>query len=521
MYNLSIKRGFGIAILILCSSITKAQENLDMSVLTKIRDEEFSRSKIPEISQHFFDGFGPRLTNSPGFFNAAHWIVSELKSYGISNATLEPWGVFGKGWELKSFNIALAKPYYQPIIAQPLGWTESVGPITAPLITVMVNGSLDKFLTEHAGQIRGKFVLLGDSVSLVSPFDPFASRYTDSALANIDETYTHTQEDIDGLLAYQKKMAAVRSTLKEAGVIAILKKQKELGGYGTIEVDDAPGKNNFRKGYPSSIPEIVIATEDFNKLTRMEKNRQGAEVFVESKTAFYENDLTGYNVIGEIPGTDPVLKDQVVMIGAHLDSWPAGSGATDDGAGCVVMMEVMRLFKVLNLQSRRTIRIGLWSGEEQGSLGSSQYVMNHFWNPATKKILPEQAKISVYYNLDNGTGRIRGIFAQNNSAVKSIFEQWLVPYKDLGVSTVTLHNTGSTDHETFDAVNIPAFQFIQDPLEYDTRTHHTNIDVYDHLYFEDLKQAAVVITGFVYQSANRPQLLPRKKWQEPEKFPFE
>jgi carboxypeptidase Q len=498
-----------------------AQEKIDTAVMSQIRQEEFSHSAIPQISQQLFDQYGPRLTNSPGFHRAADWVVMQLKGFGIQHAALEPWGEFGRGWELQNFSMALAKPYYQPIIAQPLSWTHSIGPVTAPVISVLVDRNVQTFLNSHASEIKGKFILLDDSVSLPSPFVPPASRYTDHDLATLQDTYMHSDEDIVGLLAYQKESAALLSALQKIGALGILERQRAIGDDGTITIDDAPGKYNYKPGYVPTIPEIVISTEDFNKLTRMAKNQEPVEVSLNSQTAFFDKDLQGYNVIAEIPGSDPVLKNEVVMIGAHLDSWPGGDGATDNGAGCVVMMEVMRIFKQLNLHSKRTIRIALWSGEEQGSLGSYYYVKNHFGDQATMKMLPAQSHISAYYNLDNGSGKIRGIWAQNNVAAKSIFDEWIVPFKDLGATTVSLHNTGSTDHEPFDAIGIPAFQFIQDPLEYETRTHHTNMDVFDHLFIDDLKQAAVVVAGFVYNSANRPELLPRKNLPPAARYPFE
>jgi len=519
-YNL-IRNLLLLPLIAVLSLTLYAQEKIDTAVMSQIKHEEFSHSEIPQIAQQLFDEFGPRLTNSPGFHRAADWVITQLKGFGIQQTALEPWGEFGRGWELQNFCMSLAKPYYQPIIAQPLAWTHSVGPVTAPVISVLVDENVETFLTSHGSQIKGKFILLNDSVSLPSPFIPSASRYTNNDLATLQDTYMHSEEDVIDLFAYQKKKAALLSTMQKTGAICILERQQTIGGDGIITISDAPGKYNYKIGYVPSIPEIVISTEDFNKLTRMAKNQEPVEVSLNCQTAFFDKDLQGYNVIAEIPGSDPLLKDQVVMIGAHLDSWPGGDGATDNGAGCVVMMEVMRIFKQLNLHSKRTIRIALWSGEEQGSLGSYNYVKNHFGDQATMKMLPAQSRISVYYNLDNGSGKIRGIWAQNNAGAKSIFEEWIVPYKDLGATTVSLHNTGSTDHEPFDAIGIPAFQFIQDPLEYETRTHHTNMDVFDHLFIDDLKQAAVVVAGFVYNSANRPELLPRKNLPPAARYPFE
>ena len=232
---------------------------------------------------------------------------------------------------------------------------------------------------------------------------------------------------------------------------------------------------------------------------------------VDVKTKFHTKDLQGYNVIAEIPGTDPALKEEVVMIGAHLDSWQTGTGATDNASGSSVMMEAMRILKTIGAQPRRTIRIGLWSGEEQGLLGSRGYVKKTFGDVATMQLTPAHEKFSSYFNIDNGTGKIRGIYLQGNEGCRDIFSQWLAPFKDLGASTVTISNTGGTDHLAFDAIGLPGFQFIQDPIEYDTRTHHSNMDVYDHLLEDDLKQIATIVAAFVYDAAQRDAKLPRKE----------
>ena len=267
---------------------------------------------------------------------------------------------------------------------------------------------------------------------------------------------------------------------------------------------------------------MKITMEDYLKLMRLLQDNKKVELEMNIQNTFYDKDLTGYNVIAEIPGTDPTLKTQVVMLGGHLDSWAGGTGATDNGAGCIVMLEAMRILKTLGIQPKRTIRIALWGGEEQGLLGSFGYVKKHFGDPEKMVIKPEQSRIAAYYNLDNGSGKIRGIYTQGNEGVVDIFKTWLAPLNDLGAAGgVTLSNTGSTDHVSFDAVGIPAFQFIQDPLEYLTRTHHSNMDTYDHLIIEDLQQAAVIVAAFVYNTAMRDEMLPRKPLPKPEKFVFD
>ncbi|RYE26924.1 MAG: M20/M25/M40 family metallo-hydrolase, partial [Sphingobacteriaceae bacterium] len=258
-------------------------------------------------------------------------------------------------------------------------------------------------------------------------------------------------------------------------------------------------------------PELETSGEDYLRIVRLLKAGQKVEMEADIKTRFITNDLQGYNVVAEIAGTDKKLKDQVVMIGGHFDSWQGATGATDNAAGSAVMMEAMRILKAINFKPKRTIRIALWSSEEQGLFGSRNYVLNHFGDPKTMQLKTEQEKLSAYYNLDNGTGKIRGVFMQGNDAVAPIFKAWLEPFKDLGATTVTIRNTGSTDHVSFDAVGIPGFQFIQDPMDYFARTHHSNQDTYDRLVEDDLKQAATIVASFVYNTSQREQMMPRKE----------
>ncbi|MBS1602079.1 MAG: M20/M25/M40 family metallo-hydrolase, partial [Bacteroidetes bacterium] len=277
----------------------------------------------------------------------------------------------------------------------------------------------------------------------------------------------------------------------------------------------------YRKKDQPAIPELVVAKEDYLRVMRLLEEGRPVQLELQSDTRLKTDDLTGHNVVGEIPGTDPTLKSELVMLGGHLDSWTAGTGATDNGAGCIVALEAVRILKSIGVQPRRTIRIALWDGEEQGLLGSFHYVKNHFGDPMDMKLKPEQEKVSAYYNLDNGSGKIRGVFAQGNEKVVPIFKEWLLPFADLGASTVSMHNTGSTDHLSFDAVGIPGFQFIQDPLDYESRTHHTNMDNYDHLLMDDLRQAATILAAFVYNTAMRDEKMPRKPLPNPEKFLFD
>ncbi len=314
------------------------------------------------------------------------------------------------------------------------------------------------------------------------------------------------------LKGYQTKLY-----LQSKGAVALLT-EKGNGRDGTLFVDGTPA---FAKGYAATLPEMVVSTEDYLKMQRLLHDNQEVELDINVKNKFYPDDLTGYNVVAEIPGSDPVLKNEVVMLGGHLDSWHSGTGATDNAAGCIVAMEAVRLLKALGVQPKRTIRLALWGGEEEGLLGSFGYVKKHYGNPADMKLQPEQLNVSAYFNLDNGSGKIRGIYLQHNEKVRDIFTAWLQPFADMGATGVTSSNTGSTDHLSFDAVGIPAFQFIQDPLEYETRTHHSNMDVYDHLSIDDLQQASTIMAAFIYNTSMRKESLPRKPLPPAERFVFD
>jgi len=309
----------------------------------------------------------------------------------------------------------------------------------------------------------------------------------------------------------QRQGTGVTNKLRELadaeGALAVFS-MSPRGHDGTLFVQ---GGGSYATDAPDNIADIMITFEDYMSMCRLAKAGIAVKVELDVKTSFNEKDTQGYNVIAEIKGTDPLLKDELVMLGGHLDSWQAATGATDNAAGCAVMMEVVRILKALNIQPRRTIRIALWSGEEQGLFGSKGYVKKHFADPATMELKPEHEKFSSYFNIDNGTGKVRGIYLQGNEKVKDIFTQWLAPFRDMGANTVTLSNTGGTDHGSFDAVGLPGFQFIQDPIEYDTRTHHTNMDSYDHLIAEDMQQISVIVASFVYNAAMRDEKLPRKE----------
>ncbi|HMW27330.1 MAG TPA: M20/M25/M40 family metallo-hydrolase, partial [Ferruginibacter sp.] len=452
---------------------------------------------------------GPRLTNSPGFLRAANWAKEELTRMGLVNATLEPWGDFGKGWEQTRCYVAMTAPYYVPMIAIPRAWTGSTPGkkmISSDVILIKAKDSAELY-QKYAGILKGKIVMLYSTDILKPSFEPDGERFSQEALDKMANAKPDTTRRVLTGRRAQGLVARVWENFCKNEKPALVLSMNGRGNDGTLFVQNgsSPSKDSSRY-----FAWVMLSSDDYLRVQRLVEAGQKVEMEADVKTKFYNNDIKGYNVIAEIPGTDPVLKNEIVMLGGHLDSWQGATGATDNAAGCAVMMEAVRIIKALGLQPKRTIRIALWSGEEQGLLGSRAYVRNHFADPADMVLKPEHGNVSAYYNLDNGTGRIRGIYLQGNAAAGAIFAKWLEPFYELDAKTITINNTGGTDHLAFDGVGIPGFQFIQDEIEYDTRTHHTNMDTYDHLVPEDLKQAATIVASFVYNTAQRDEKIPRK-----------
>ena len=492
--------------------LANAQEKIDQSMIMKIRDEGLNHSKVMDIAFQLTDVSGPRLTISPGFTRAANWAKEQLTGWGLENATLEPWGEFGKGWELQKMYIAQTEPYYRPLIAFPKAWTSGTGGLKkAGLILVDAEDSAD-FVSKYSGKLKDKIIIMNQQDALMPGFKPDAHRYTDEELQEMTgrkpsvPAYPRPAASSRSSASTMVLLNVVKEVAKKEGAIAILTYSMR-GRDGTLFVQ---GGGAYKKDDPENFTDIMVAVEDYKSIVRLLQANIPVEIETDIQTRFITDDTKGYNVLAEIKGTDKKLQDEVVMLGAHLDSWQGATGATDNAAGSAVMMEAVRILKTLGVKPRRTIRIALWSGEEQGLHGSRNYVKNHLADPATMELKPGHAKVSAYFNLDNGTGKIRGIYLQGNEACRNIFSQWFAPFKDLRASAVTISNTGGTDHLAFDAVGIPGFQFIQDPIEYSTRTHHTNMDSYDHLLADDLKQAATIIAAFVYNAAMRDEKLPRK-----------
>ena len=505
-------------------SFAFAQEKVDSAAMAKIRDEGMNRSQVMEMLSWIADVYGPRLAGSPQYNAAANWAVGKMTELGLQNAHLEPWGPFGKSWELKKFSATVVGRQVQPLIAYPKAWSPGLkGRVEAEVVYLDADSTSQ--LEAYKGKLKGKFVLLTKPGDVKAYWTPLAARESDSSLlemANADVPRRGGRMNFGGgnrraaaMALYEKWQFLMKENV--AAVLTASFSTRNLGGAVAVQQAYVPNHPDTAFGSPfrvsaqsakaPAIPvQLEVGAEHYNRLVRMVQKGEKVKLAVELEVAMGTKDEDSYNVIGELPGSD--LKNEVVMIGGHFDSWHGGTGATDNGTGSAVCLEAMRILKASGLQPRRTIRIGLWGAEEQGLLGSAAYVKQHFGTKDSLK--PEAATFAAYFNNDNGSGKVRGIFLQGNEAVRSTFRAWLSPFKDLGASTITALNTGGTDHLSFDAVGLPGFQFIQDPIEYETRTHHTTMDLVDRVPAEDLKQAAVLMAAFAYDAAMRAEKLPRK-----------
>jgi hypothetical protein len=408
----------------------------------------------------------------------------------------------------------MTAPQYMPLIAFPKAWTPgTAGAVKGDAIFLNVKKAAD--LEKYKGKLKGAIVLTQGEKDLPISFEPVAHRYTEAELKDLENApepgarspYASRMEEYQARLQLQN---AVNKFVKDEGAAVTL--EPSQGKDGTVFV--ASGGSQSLNA-PATLPAVVVAVEHYNRLARILQKDVPVSMEIEIDAAFTDKDTQGYNVVAEFTGTDKKLKDEIVMLGGHFDTWHSGTGATDNGAGCAIAIEALRILKAVGVQPRRTIRIALWDAEEQGLIGSREYVKNHFYDRAKKEKKPEYDKISAYFNFDNGSGKIRGVYMQGNDMMRPIFAAWLEPFRDLGVSTITNRITGGTDHLSYDAVGLPGFQFIQDPLDYSARTHHSNMDVYDRIQAGDLMQASAVIASLVYHTAVREQMLPRKPLPKP------
>jgi len=528
-------------------AIAQQQERVDLNVIHKIKTAELGEgggfggggrgggaagSKVMDTMYQLTDHYGPRLTNSPQFRRAGDWAVGQLKEWGMSNVHLEKWATGtggGRGgpipsWEITGYSGAMVEPTYMPIIGVPVAWTGSTnGSVTgeAVLAQIQTQADMDKF---H-GKLKGKIVLnSANAAGTVGPLDlpfptaPLARRYTDTELTDLVPELLPTGGGRGGrgggrggrggananmtpeeLQAFQTKL---RSFVKDEGVLLTLQATAR-GESGTLFGGGAQNRMDT-----TNLPQVSITAEHYNRIARLLEHNVPVKLTFDIKTQFDTSNTDSFNVVAEIPGT--TKPNELVMVGGHFDSWHYGTGATDNGAGSAVAMEVMRILKSLNLKMDRTVRMALWGGEEEGLLGSAAYVKEHFADPAVMKPTTEHNNFSSYFNIDNGTGRIRGIYLQGNEMARPIFEAWFAALKDLTPGVITIRNTGGTDHQSYDRVGLPGFQFIQDPMDYDTRTHHSNMDVYDRIQPADMEQMAIIEAAFVYNAATRPDKFPRK-----------
>jgi len=468
--------------------------------------EEGLHSHVLEVLGYLTDVYGPRLTNSPNIREAGEYAVKTLASWGLANVHEESWGPFGRGWSNELMEANEIAPRHFPLIAYPKAWTPGTsGPVIAEAVYAPIEKEED-FRTYHK-KLKGKFVLTAPLRPVEAHFDAPGRRFTDQELADLmpppvaPPPMDNAQRDhLKALQLFNQKLVKF---LTEEGAAAWLEPSPHDGGTITVM---AGGPRDPSE--PMVLPRVAVAIEHYGRILRTLEKNIPVTLRINIASTFYDKNLDSFNIIAEIPGTDKA--DEVVMLGAHFDSWDSGSGATDNGAGSAVMMEAMRILRASNLKMRRTVRLALWTGEEEGLLGSRAYVNAHFADRQNMKLRPDHAKLSAYFNVDNGTGKIRGIYMQNNEAARPVFEKWMEPFKAMGMTTLAIRGVGGTDHVAFDEVGLPGFQFIQDPIEYETRTHHTNMDVYERLQEEDLKQMAVIVASFVYMTANAELEIPRK-----------
>lgn len=535
---------------LLCAVSLCAQDSAKtLSLVGQIKNQAFDNSQVMDTLFYLTDVYGPRLTASPDFDLAAKWAMDRLKSYGLENVHEEAWGPFGRGWSVESYTIDMIAPRYSHLVSAPLAWSGPTnGPVTGGVIMAPMPAReynpkklaalIQDFETKWKGKLRGKIVLITAPHDSAPETTPNFERYKESELSKIAQAPVpvakkktppgefDVPEDPDERREYLRSLPEsavddlfdqleaernkLNGFLNQEGVLAVLREDRRA--HDGLLFAEAAGSE--KAGSPLAPPTFIVTQEQYARMGRLLEKKIPVTVRVDMKVKDSATDQMGQNIIGEIRGSGK--PDEVVMIGAHFDSWHTATGATDNGAGSAVMMEVMRVLKQLNMPMKRTVRIGLWSGEEQGLYGSKAYVKQHFADPKTMKTSAEHQNFDVYFNLDNGSGKIRGVYLQGNDGARPLFEQYLAPFHDMGASTITLKNTGGTDHLSFDAVGLPGFQFIQDPLDYYSVTHHSDMDTYSHAVPADLMQASAIIATIVYEAANQDEKFPRKPLPKPE-----
>jgi hypothetical protein len=490
---------------------------VDLDAVFRIKDEGLQRSEVMETAWFLTDVYGGRLTNSPGMRAAADWALTRLSGWGLANVQKATWGPFGRGWVNERIVVTELSPVPASIPAFARAWTPGTpGQIAGDALLVIIDR--DEDFKQWEGKLAGRIILTQNPANVPALYTPLGRRYTEQELRDLETQPIPAPRPVTGSIPSDPPSTPpvplntrrMRFFARE-GVAAVVEPGTGRSDHGTVLVAGSSANRDAKE--PAVPTQVVVATEHYNRLARLLLRKQRVALELNVQNRFTDDTLDSFNVIAEIPGTDKA--DEIVMLGAHFDSWHSGTGATDNAAGSAVMMEAMRILKKTGLRMRRTVRLALWTGEEQGLLGSAAYVREHFADRDTMALKPAHGKLSGYFNMDNGTGAIRGVYLQGNEAIRPVFERWMQPFRDLGMTALTIRNTRGTDHVSFDDVGLPGFQFVQDPIEYNAISHHTSMDVYDRLQSEDLMKNAVIVASFVYQSANRDSLLPRKPLPQP------
>ena len=520
----------GCALGLLFASATSAQDGdkVDLSALTKMKSEAFQHSQVMDSLFYISEVYGPRITNSRNHRAAAEWAVQQLKSWGLQNVHIEKWGPFGDGWQIKKYYGALETPAYASLIGFPLAWTPGTnGPVTADAVLAPLHSEED--FAKYKGKLKGKIVLIFDPRELSLHTEPDAHRLTDEEIAAREKTPDPSRTGFgrpsgqaqprpgeftpstlstaapSGRLLRNK----VNAFLKEEGVAVALTPGYNGDG-GTIFA--SYGGSQDPKD-PVGPPMAAITPEQYNRIARLIQHGITPKLTFDIETEYQRDDQYAFNVVGEIPGTTKA--DEVVMVGGHFDSWQGGTGATDNGTGSAVAMEAVRILAALHKPMARTVRVALWGGEEEGLYGSLAYVQQHFAQHDTMKKTPEYDKLDVYFNDDSGSGKFRAVSALGDAQLAAIFQSWIAPIKDLGLEAVVGQTAGptlepgGTDSTSFSWIGLDGIGFMQDPLEYGTRTHHSNMDLYDRVQKGDVMQGALVEAWFAYNAATRAEKLPR------------
>jgi carboxypeptidase Q len=517
--------------LVVVFGVAFPQEKLDLDAANRIRDAALNHSQIMDMVGYLSDVSGPRLTGSPNLKRAEEYARDKLREWGLANAHLEAWGPFGRGWSLEGFTANMLSPGFSPLIAYPKAWSPGTsGTVRGEVVFLDAKTTAD--LDKYKGKLKSKIVLFSPARHVDPLFDPPAQRQTDEDLLRLADAEPPVDPRPFQFTSEQRAAEELNygkwRLIQSEGAAVVL--QPSFRDAGTVYVTAAtvpyPPDVPFEKrvqawdiSKPVVTPQANVAAEQYNRIVRLVARGIAVQLEINIAARFYDDDPMSYNVIAEIPGTD--LKDEVVMVGGCIDSWHAGTGATDNAGGAGTALEVIRILQSLSMKPRRTIRIGLWSAEEQGTRGSRAYVAAHFGRridppdgqtgQARFEFEPEYEKFDAYFNFDYGTGRIRGIFLQGIEAARPIFRALLGPYKDLGASTLSIAGVGSTDHMSFNEIGLPGFQWIRDYMEgNNTRAPHTNMDTYDHVLEDDLKQSAAVAAFVIYDLAMRDERLPRK-----------